>query len=79
MWVCHCELQERCFTLEVISDLEFKIKKNVCRWWVGRRLVPMTTVVKCEPNVVISVVFWSLWGSEGGPWGDGWAMCPPGG
>ena len=33
-------------------------KRNVdCRWWVGRRLVPMTTVVKCEPNVVISVVF----------------------
>ena len=28
MWVCHCELQERCFTLEVISDLEFIIKKK---------------------------------------------------
>ena len=45
---------------------------------VLRGLYPsLPTKKTAKPNMVILVVFWSLWGFEGGPWGDRWVMCHP--
>ena len=51
------KVEQKNIVFKVISYLEDKLTKMVWWRWVGRRLVPETEVVKCEPNLVISVVF----------------------
>ena len=57
MLLYHPKVQQKNLIFKMISYLEYKIRKMVLWRWVGRRLIPVTEVVKCEPNLVISVVF----------------------
>ena len=33
--------------------------------------------IAAKRDLDILMVFWLLWGVEGGLWGDGWVMRPP--
>ena len=57
MLLYHPKVPQKNLIFKVISYLEDKLTKMVWWRWVGRRLVPVTKVDKCEPNLVISVVF----------------------
>ena len=46
---------------------------------LGRRFLSLPMNKTAKPNLVISVVFVFALGLWGGPWGEGWMMCPLGG